>query len=134
MNGFYDCNMTTGKFNRQGEYLISNTAKIKSIHNETGLAVELLGAEDGYRVFYHNEEGHVMMMSYNTESDWRSAGIVSQDPKAGMVLSSAHLSRDNISVVFAQGEENIEVARLADDRKWYLGKFSPIIFLVTPCW
>lgn len=114
--------MTTGKFNRQGEYLISKTAALDSIHDKTGLAVELLGEADGYRVFYHNNESQVMMMSYNTVMDWKSAGTVSQDPQAGMVLSSAHYGKQNISVIFAQGDEDVEVAQLADDRKWHLGK------------
>lgn len=133
VNGYYECNMTTGKFNRQGEYLISQTAKLDSIHNKTGLAVELLGAEDGYRVFYHNNESQVMMMSYNTVADWKSAGIVSQDPQAGMVLSSAHYGNQNISVIFAQGDENVEVAQLADDRKWRLGKQS-FTLLISRVW
>lgn len=121
VNGYYTCNMTTGKLVRKDEYQISETAEVDSIHSESGLSVELLGANDGYRVFYHNENRQVMMMSYTTVTNWIDGGAVSQDTATGMALGSTHYDKENITVAFPKGSDDIETSRLEKSGTWKLG-------------
>ncbi|KAI8651190.1 hypothetical protein NCS55_01362400 [Fusarium keratoplasticum] len=62
VNAYCECNMTTGKLTYIDNWAISETAEVKSVNNETGLSVQLLGGEEGYRLFYHNKDGDVMML------------------------------------------------------------------------
>ncbi|KAF4454441.1 hypothetical protein F53441_3068 [Fusarium austroafricanum] len=123
VNGFYTCDMKTGKLMRNGEWLISETADVDSVHNETGLSVVLLGAKDGYRVFYHNEDRQVMMMTYNDETNWLDGGAVSQDFADGIAIGSANYDKDNITVAFPRGLKDIEISRLQKTDTWKLDAF-----------
>ncbi|RFU80027.1 hypothetical protein TARUN_2145 [Trichoderma arundinaceum] len=127
VNGFYNCNPETGALVQQGEYNISHTAQVKSVHNNTGLAVELLGSTAGYRVFYHDAEGQVNEMSYTQKTDWDYYGTVSQDPASGFALASAHSAANNISVVFPKSAKDIEVSRLNQDGKWHISTFPETV-------
>lgn len=115
--------MKTGKLVRNGEYRISETAEVSSIHNESGLAVDLLGADNGYRVFYHNEYRNVMMLHYTQITDWTDGGFVSQDNATGIALGSALIDKENMTVAFPKGDEDIEVSRLEKAGQWRLGLF-----------
>jgi len=120
INGYYVCDFASGHYAINGEYTISATAAVDSIHNETGLSVELLGADDGYRVYFHDEEKKVNAMKYTPKTDWQFEGPVSQDPVGGMSLASAHYGQLNISVVYAKDAENFETAMYFKDDTWRL--------------
>ncbi|RSL74574.1 hypothetical protein CEP53_000184 [Fusarium sp. AF-6] len=123
VNAYCECNMTTGKLTYINNWAISETAEVKSVNNETGLSVQLLAADEGYRLFYHNEDGDVMMLRYIPKTTtWVDDGAISQDQLAGMALASAHYGK-NISVAFPQGESNIEVSRLSNADEWNLSTF-----------
>lgn len=130
MNGYYECNMTTGKLNRIGEYTISLTAEIDSVHSESGLAVDLLGGGDegGYRVFYHNEERQMKMMSYTDDTNWIDGGTVSQDSADGIAIGTVYFDKKNMTVAFPKGTDNVETTRLMKSGKWKLGMHSHIPF------
>ncbi|KAI5465083.1 hypothetical protein BGZ63DRAFT_349714 [Mariannaea sp. PMI_226] len=127
VNGFYECNMQTGHLVRKGEYVISLAAGVGSVNNQTGLAVELLGSTEGYRVMYHNRDKEVMMMSYSDTGGWVDAGAVSLDIIEGFALASAHYGNRNISVVFPRDSENFEVSRIHDDDLWHLETFPNML-------
>jgi hypothetical protein len=120
--------MTTGKLNRVGEYTISLTAEIDSIHSESGLAVDLLGngEDDGYRIFYHNEERQIKMLSYTGDTDWIDAGAVSQDTADGIAIGTVFFDKKNITVAFPKGTDNVETTRLLKTGNWTLGMHSHI--------
>lgn len=118
--------MQTGRYTVKGEFEISDTARINSIHNQTGLAVELLGAENGYRVFFHDEHKRVSAMSYTTKTDWELTGRISQEEVPTMVLSSVHSGLMNMSVVFPKDAQNLEISRYFKDNTWRLGS-CPLI-------
>ncbi|KAK1655982.1 hypothetical protein BDP81DRAFT_388838 [Colletotrichum phormii] len=120
VNGYFTCNFDTGHYAIKGEYVISTTAGLESIHNQTGLAVELLGAENGYRVFFHDEAKTVNVLSYTTRTDWQLKGAISQDPVGGMALTSVHSGQLNMSVVFPKDSENVEISRFFKDETWHL--------------
>ncbi|KAH7191893.1 uncharacterized protein B0J16DRAFT_353504 [Fusarium flagelliforme] len=123
VNGYYQCDMKTGKLVRSGEYRISETAEIDSIHNNSGLAVDLLGADNGYRVFYHDEERNVMVLRYTQTTDWADGGYVSQGIAAGMAIGSAHIDKENMTVAFPRGENDIWTSRLEKSGRWRLAGF-----------
>lgn len=121
VNGYFECDMSTGLYDKKGEYTISSTANVKSIHDETGLAVELLGSENGYRVFFHDEDRRVNVMAYTTKDDWRWKGRISQDQANSTVLTSTHSGQLNMSVVFPKDAETLEISRYFKDETWHLG-------------
>ncbi|KAH6607015.1 hypothetical protein Trco_003328 [Trichoderma cornu-damae] len=127
VNGFYQCNPESGILIKKGEYIISDTANIKSIHANTGLSVELLGSTAGYRLYYHDEDSRVNQLSYTTSTDWTYAGIVSQDPVFGYALGSAHSATTNISVVFPRSAKDMEVSRFNKDNTWHIATFPETI-------
>ncbi|KAL7917431.1 hypothetical protein ACQKWADRAFT_37693 [Trichoderma austrokoningii] len=126
VNAIYNCDNESGTFVRQGpEYVISETANVKnsSIHENTGLAVELLGSTAGYRVFYHDNNSKVQELFYTTSTNWNYGGIVSQDPVSTFALGTAHSSTDNITVVFPKSDKDIEVSRFNSDKSWHISTF-----------
>lgn len=121
--------METGRFKRTGESYPSLIARVDSVHERTGLSVELLVDQFGYRqyrLFYHNADRQIMMISYEQNAKlWTDAGRVSQDTSHGMALASAYHEGKDISVVSPKGSRDIEVARLPQGGLWKLGK-SPL--------
>ncbi|KAJ3459125.1 hypothetical protein MRS44_015198 [Fusarium solani] len=123
VNAYCEYSMTTGKLTYIDNWAISETAEVKSVNNETGLSVQLLGGEEGYRLFYHNKDGDVMMLRHMPKTTtWVDDGAISQDQLAGMALASAHYGK-NISVAFPQGQSNIEVSRFSNADEWHLSAF-----------
>ncbi|KAL7928553.1 hypothetical protein V8C35DRAFT_332629 [Trichoderma chlorosporum] len=128
VNGLYQCDPESGNFTQQGEYIISDTAGVDSIHSDTGLAVELLGSTTGYRVFYHNNQSQVNAMWYTDTTNWRYFGSVSQDPTFSMALASSHASSNtNITVVFPKSAKDVEVSRINTDGTWHISTFPDTI-------
>ncbi|RBR20143.1 uncharacterized protein FIESC28_05422 [Fusarium coffeatum] len=125
VNGYYECDMETGKLKRVGEYTISSTAEVGSVHSESGIAVDLLGGgeDDGYRVFYHNEDRQIKMMSYTDDTNWIDAGNVSQDSADGLAIGTVFYDKKNMTVAFPKGEDNIETSRLQKTGNWTLTAF-----------
>ncbi|KAI8712544.1 hypothetical protein NCS52_01352800 [Fusarium sp. LHS14.1] len=123
-NCFYECDMETGRLNRTSESYPSLIARVDSVHERTGLSVELLVDQVGYRqyrLFYHNTDRQIMMMSWEQDEKlWTDAGRVSQDTDHGMALASAYQEGKDISVVSPRGSSDIEVARLPQDDLWKL--------------
>lgn len=121
--------MGTGRFNRTAESYPSLISRVDSVHESTGLSLELLVDQVGYRqyrLFYHNADRKMMMMSWEQDEKlWADAGRVSQGTDHGMALASAYHEGKDISVVSPRGSRNIEVARLPQDDLWQLGKASP---------
>ncbi|KAH7179018.1 uncharacterized protein B0J16DRAFT_374140 [Fusarium flagelliforme] len=125
VNGYYECDMKTGKLNRVGEYTISLTAEIDSVHSQSGIAVDLLGAgeDGGYRVFYHNEDRQIKMLSYTDDTNWIDGGTVSQDTADGTAIGTAFYDKKNMTVAFPKGEESVETSRLQKTGNWTLLSF-----------
>ncbi|KAM0468254.1 hypothetical protein ACHAP7_011083 [Fusarium lateritium] len=124
VNGYYECNMDTGKLKKNGEYTISLTAEIDSVHGESGLAVDLLGGGDdgGYRVFYHDEERQIKMLSYTDDTNWIDGGTVSQDTADGIAIGTVFYNK-NMTVAWPKGTDNIETTRSLKSGNWKLAAF-----------
>lgn len=124
--------MTTGKLQRSGEYTISLTADVESVHSESGLAVDLLGGgeDDGYRVFYHNEDRQLKMLTYTDNTNWIDGGTVSQDTAGGTAIGTVFFDGKNMTVAFPKGTDNIETSRLQKTGNWKLGMYSQTFYLL----
>ncbi|PTD08582.1 hypothetical protein HYE67_005252 [Fusarium culmorum] len=120
VNGYYECDPSSGKLIRKGEYAISEIAALDSVHKFTGLRVELLGNTLGYRLFYHDEKKVVKTLSYTPDTNWVDAGVVSPDPVIGMGLGSHHRGKGNVTVTFPQGSDNLMVAQNWNDGLYHL--------------
>ncbi|OLN85710.1 hypothetical protein CCHL11_07762 [Colletotrichum chlorophyti] len=120
VNAFYWCDFSTGRYAIVGEYYISETAEVPSIHNETGISVQLLGSDTGYRVLFHDENRRVNVLSYTPKTNWNYHGLISQDTAAGFGLTSIHSGQTNVSVIFPKDSANLEVSRFNKDDTWHL--------------
>lgn len=116
--------MTTGKLQRSSEYTISLTAEVKSIYSKSGLAVNLLGGgeDDGYRLFYHNQDKQLKMLTYTDNTDWIDGGTISQDTASGTAIGTVFFDAKNITVTFPKGIDNIETSRFQNIGDWKLCK------------
>ncbi|KAF4974606.1 hypothetical protein FZEAL_8533 [Fusarium zealandicum] len=124
VNGYYECDNDSGKLVRAGDWDMTAEAEIQDIHNETGLSFNVLGEQEGYRAFYHNQASDVMMLCYTTSTGWVDGGTVSQDRRPGTALASAHHGSRNISVVFPRNKDDIEVSQLwKSPNEWALETF-----------
>lgn len=126
--------MKSGTLSKVGEYTISLTAEVDSVHKESGLAVDLLGGgeDDGYRVFYHNADKQIMMLTYTDNTNWIDGGIVSQDTAEGIAIGTVWYddkNAKNMTVAFPKGKDNIETSRSQKSGKWKLGMY---IFVPHP--
>ncbi|KXX74529.1 Protein crumbs 3 [Madurella mycetomatis] len=115
-NAVFQCNMTSGLFQNRGNWIISN--QVPSIHANTGLAAILLGAEGGYRVYYHDQDGAINELGYTVEYEWQYRGVISQDVNSLPALAAAFYGIGNITVASPRGESNIATTRWHRDETW----------------
>ncbi|KAK3363357.1 hypothetical protein B0T25DRAFT_627541 [Lasiosphaeria hispida] len=120
-NALFECNMATGLFKSQGNWVISDGAP--SVHNNTGLSVVLLGATGGYRVYYHDEDMLISEIGYTQDSGWEYRGIISHDPQISPAIGAAFTGKENITIVNARDEQNMEAARYYQDETWRITTF-----------
>ncbi|RFN44754.1 hypothetical protein FIE12Z_11020 [Fusarium flagelliforme] len=125
VNGYYECNMTSGKLQRSSEYIISSAAEVESVHSQSGLAVNLLGGgeDDGYRLFYHNQDKQLKMLTYTDNTDWIDGGTISQDTASGTAIGTVFFDANNMTVTFPKGIDNIETSRFQKIGHWRLSSF-----------
>ncbi|KAL2023562.1 hypothetical protein VTK56DRAFT_2170 [Thermocarpiscus australiensis] len=116
-NALFNCDMSTGLFQSQGNWIVSHD--VPSIHPDTGLAAILLGAEAGYRVYYHDSDGAINELGYTTKDDWHHRGIVSHDINALPALAAAFTGKDNITVASPRDGRDIAVTRWDKDQTWH---------------
>lgn len=108
--------MTSGLFQSHGNWIISN--QVPSIHADTGLAAILLGAEGGYRVYYHDQDGAINELGYTVDYQWQYRGVISQDVNSLPALAAAFYGIGNITVASSRGESNIATTRWHRDETW----------------
>ncbi|KAM7217321.1 hypothetical protein V8F06_007264 [Rhypophila decipiens] len=122
VNAVFNCNMTTGLFELDGNWVISGVAPLPLSPN-SGLATVLLGNTAGYRVYYHDENMAINELAYKPEGDWRHTAVISQDPQYSSAIAAAFDGNENITVVTARDTENIEVTRYHADTTWRISTF-----------
>jgi hypothetical protein len=116
-NALFNCNMTTGLFVSQGNWIISNGAP--SIHSNSGLAAVVLGSTAGYRVYFHDNDGAINELAYTASTDWQYNGIISHDINSLPALAAAFGSTNNITVASARDEQNMAATRYNKDETWF---------------
>lgn len=118
-NAVLECDMQTGLFKSQGNWIISDSAH--SIHPNSGLAVVLLGSSQGYRVYYHDENMAVNELGYAQDEGWEWRRVVSpyHQPMPAMAIGSTNA---NITIVTAYDEDNLEEIRYNSDGLWWTSK------------
>jgi hypothetical protein len=114
------CDTNTGYWSNTGDYVISGAAP--SISPTTGLAVVLLGADNGYRVYYHDANGALCQLGYTATTTWAYNGTISEDVNLGNAIGAVFTATDNITVVTPKDGENMEVSRYYTDTTWHVCK------------
>ena len=125
-NSLLNCNMSTGLFESEGNWIVSNGAP--SIHSNSGLAAVVLNATAGYRVYYHNSDGAISELSYTPNVLWEYSGIISQDINSLPALAVAFSVSSNITVASARDQQNIAVTRFNKDGSWFRCTQTPRVF------
>ncbi|KAK4162004.1 hypothetical protein QBC43DRAFT_242418 [Cladorrhinum sp. PSN259] len=119
-NALFHCNMSNGKFESKGNWIVSKTAP--SINNNTGLAAVLLGATGGYRVYFHDEEYQLNEIGYTDDENWKYRGVISKDINSLPAIAAAFTGKDdksNITVATPRDDRYIAVTRYNSDKTWH---------------
>ncbi len=117
-----NCDISTGKFVSQGNYVISGDTP--SLNNETGLAALVLSSTAGYRVFYHDKNQAIGQITFTNEDGWHWDKIISQSsPSSPAMHAVFHDTKNfNISVVTPFDDKNIEITRWNTDQSWHISE------------
>ncbi|KAI1496618.1 hypothetical protein F5X99DRAFT_413915 [Biscogniauxia marginata] len=121
VNSLLQCDWGTGRWMNNGDYVISGGAPKAA--PTSGLSAVLLGATDGYRVFYNDLEGTLHHVGYTSNTEWAYYGVVSQDQASSQAIGSTFYSRDNrvnITVVRPRDSNNFGESRLYSDHLWHV--------------
>ncbi|RYP59060.1 hypothetical protein DL770_010289 [Monosporascus sp. CRB-9-2] len=131
VNSLLQCDTATGQWDSNGDWIISDGGPAPS--PTTGLAVILLGAEDGYRVFYNDIDGRVHAIAYTSDTErWLYNGVVSGDNSTAHVIAATFPNDNNITVVTPKDAENMEISRLYGDGLWHVSTFPTPLTLQGP--
>lgn len=126
VNSLLKCDWNTGHWQNTGEYITSGGSP--KVAPNTGLSVVLLGATDGYRVFYNDLDGTLHQIGYTSSTTWKYYGVVSNDKVSAQAIGST-FSNNNITVVRPRDGKNIGVSRLYNDQSWHLSSFPESLTL-----
>ncbi|KLU83357.1 hypothetical protein MAPG_02419 [Magnaporthiopsis poae ATCC 64411] len=119
INTYQECNMKTGKLNKINDRIISDDKP--AVHNTTGLTSVLLNAKEGYRIYYHDTNKTIQVIGYDPDANtFYYGGVVSRDTTSGFALGAQFNSVRNISVVYPRDSDNMGVARINSDGKYWL--------------
>ncbi|KAK8074956.1 hypothetical protein PG997_009619 [Apiospora hydei] len=122
INSNLHCDMNTGYWSHGGSYTVSGGAKSPSPN--TTLAAVVLGATTGYRVFYRDTDNHLHWIGYIPgASGWSEYGTLSNDEMKSSAIAAGFTEGNNITVITPKNNENMEVARLNDDKSWHISTF-----------
>jgi hypothetical protein len=124
VHALWHCN-STGHFVNSGEgsssqqWIIHNMG---SVHPNSGLAAVELPGDNGYRVYYQQEDLTTSTLAYTRQTGWVWTGNISQDPMKGFPISAGFINGDNITVVTPRDNNNIEVSTLLPNQTWIICK------------
>lgn len=126
------CDANTGYWLSQGDWIVSGGAP--SISSNTGLAAVLLGATDGYRVFYHDNNMTLRQLGYTSATTWADKGAISQDDNLGTAIGAIWVAKsNNITVASPKDSENIEISRWHADNSWHVCEFTEAVRTRREC-
>ncbi|KAK0655789.1 hypothetical protein B0T16DRAFT_302194, partial [Cercophora newfieldiana] len=121
-NALLECNMNTGRFKSNGNWIISG--EDNSVHPNTSLAAILLGSTGGYRVYYNDADMTINEIGYQPGGDgWVWRGIISRDIQASPALGAFFTGKENITVASIRDAQNVEVVRYNSDTTWKVSTF-----------
>ncbi|KAK8061278.1 hypothetical protein PG994_007644 [Apiospora phragmitis] len=107
INSNLHCDMNTGYWSHGGSYTWS------------------WEATTGYRVFYRDTDSHLHWIAYiSGSSGWSEYGTLSNDEMKSNAIAAGFTEGNNITVVTPKNNENMEVARLNDDKSWHINGIS----------
>lgn len=133
VNALLKCDTNTGHWGNTGEYVISGGSP--KVAPNTGLSAVLLGATDGYRVYYNGLDGTLHQIGYTSSTTWKYYGVVSNDKMSAQAIGST-FSNGNITVIRSRDSKNMGVSRLYSDHSWHLCEFDifdpPLEHLLMP--
>lgn len=81
-----------------------------------------LGAEAGYRIYFHDVHLATSFLRYTQSDGWGVAGKVSQDVVHCPPIGAGLTDINKITVVMGRGPENIEVSTLQSNETWIVSK------------
>ncbi|KAI1376602.1 hypothetical protein F4677DRAFT_419037 [Hypoxylon crocopeplum] len=116
-------NCENGLFVKSGDQNQWPVSSGLSVHSDTGLMAVNLGADAGYRVYYHDESMATSFLHFTSASGWSSEGYLSQDIVQCFPIGAGFTDTNKITVVMGRGPVNIEVTTLQQDGTWVITTF-----------
>ncbi|KAG7101534.1 hypothetical protein HYQ44_019195 [Verticillium longisporum] len=115
----YECNATSGAYALHNSEIISSALPDGiALHTRTALSAVLLGAEEGIRVYAHDEERRINELSFHNPTGWLYGGSVAGQLGNGLALASAASAEKEVTVI-VPGEQGIEVLQKGiEDAVW----------------
>lgn len=131
VSAIYTCNFTTGQYKHVESNVISDRAGTPAVHPQTGLAVALLGEQEGYRVFFYDTRMTLQSLKFTQTEGWSFGGPVSTNTnRTGMAIHSAFSGVRNVTVVTARDQANMELTRLNIDGTWHVCECAGVNFVL----
>ncbi|EEY22290.1 predicted protein [Verticillium alfalfae VaMs.102] len=115
----YECNATSGAYALHNSEIISTALPDGiALHDRTALSAVLLGAEEGIRVYAHDEERRIHELSFHNPTGWLYGGSVADQPGNGFALASAASAEKEVTVIVL-GDQRIQVLQKGiEDAVW----------------
>lgn len=123
VNAIYTCDFPTGRYMHYESLVISDRSGTPAPHTRTGLAVALLGEDEGYRVFFHDRSMRLQSLRFTRVESWSYGGPVSTNiNRSGMAIHTMFSGVRNVTVVTPRDDANMELTRLNIDGTWHICK------------
>ncbi|KAM0506850.1 hypothetical protein ACHAP9_003196 [Verticillium nonalfalfae] len=132
----YECNATSGAYALHNSEIISTALPDGiALHDRTALNAVLLGAEEGIRVYVHDEERRIHELSFHNPTGWLHGGLVADQPGNGFALASAASAEKEVTVI-VPGDQRIQVLQKGiEDAVWdrSLCTMLPVVVVLALC-
>ncbi|KAG7127112.1 hypothetical protein HYQ45_012743 [Verticillium longisporum] len=129
----YECNATSGAYALHNSEIISSALPDGiALHTRTALSAVLLGAEEGIRVYAHDEERRINELSFHNPTGWLYGGSVAGQLGNGLALASAASAEKEVTVI-VPGEQGIEVLQKGiEDAVWDRSRVFTLYYQTSP--
>lgn len=118
------CTASTGVCVLQGNYVLSG-AVTTGVNNLTALSVCIRSSDDGYRLFYHDNDGRSRMLRYSGPLNitWGDGILVNNNPRGSLTALTTD-GGTNLTLYSTNSDGTIIPTALQNNGSWSVSKSS----------